>query len=162
MKLNKNFRLVCDYTWVDLNAWLLAWICARKHETMDVDGGSSGRFRYRYRFQRPSSAFIVSKSLDCLVKHEFLIWLLKWNNRKLCSVTSFRKRNNKKLCSVKYFPSTVRTRLQSWFISVQPRVRKERHGVGAKYGLRRRELSQESRISHQQGMKQIRVNYFNE
>ena len=107
---------------------------------MDVDGGSSGRFRYRYRFQRPSSAFIVSKSLDCLVKHEFLIWLLKWNNRKLCSVTCFRKRNNKKVCSVKYIPSSERTRLQSWFISVQPRVRKERHGVGAKNGLQRREL----------------------
>ena len=28
----------------------------------------------------------------------------------------------------------------AWFISVQPRARKERHGVGAKTGLRRREL----------------------
>ena len=46
--------------------------------------------------------------------------------------------------------------------SVQPRARKERNGVGAKNGLRRRELSQESRIPRQQGIKQIRVNYFNE
>ena len=74
----------------------------------------------------------------------------------------FCKRNNKKLCNVKYFPFSKRTRLQSWFISIQPRVRKERHGVGAKYGLWRRELSQDSRISRQQGMKQIRVNLFNE
>ena len=40
-------------------------------------------------------------------------------------------------------------------------LRKERHGVGAKNGLRRRELSQESRIPRHQGIKQIRVNYFN-
>ena len=40
--------------------------------------------------------------------------------------------------------------------------RKERKGVGAKNGLRRRQLSQESRIPRQQGIKQICVNYFNE
>ena len=44
-------------------------------------------------------------------------------------VTCFRKRNNKKLCSVKYFPLPERTRLYAWFISVQPRARKERNGV---------------------------------
>ena len=78
------------------------------------------------------------------------------------SVTCFRKRNNKKLCSEWYFPFSERTCLNTWFISVQPRARKERHGVGAKNGLRRRELSQESRIPRHQGLKQIRVNYFNE
>ena len=94
-------------------------------------------------------------------KREFLIWLLKWNNWKLCS-DMFSKRNNKKLCSVKYFPLSERTRLHAWFISVQPRARKERKGVGAKNGLRRRELSQESCIPRQQGIKQLLVNYFNE
>ena len=78
------------------------------------------------------------------------------------AVTCFRKRNNKKLCSVKYFPFSERTCLYAWFISVQPRARKEWHGVGAKNGLRRRELSQESRIPRHQGIKQICVNYFNE
>ena len=77
-------------------------------------------------------------------------------------MTCFRKRNNKKLCSVKYFPFSERTRLYARFISVQPRARKERHGVGAKNGLQRRELSQESRIPRQQGIKQMHVNYFNE
>ena len=61
------------------------------------------------------------------------------------AVTCFRKRNNNnKLCSVKYFPCSERTRLYAWFISVQPRARKERNGVGAKNGLRRRELSSPS------------------
>ena len=68
------------------------------------------------------------------------------------AVTCFWKRNNKKLCSVKYFPFSERTSLYAWFISVQPRARKERHGVGAKNGLRRRELSQESRIPRHQGI----------
>ena len=58
-------------------------------------------------------------------------------------MTCFRKRNNKKLCIVKYFPFSERTRLYA-------------------YGLRRRELSQESRIPRHQGIKLIRVNYFNE
>ena len=186
MKLNKNFRPVCDYSWVasprgswrgyvrgNTRRWKskatfgynfpanTSWNISKTSATVSSSVPNTEKVM-KTRRRRPSSAFIVSKGLDSLVKHEFLIWLLKWNNRKLCSVTSFRKRNNKKLSSVKYFPSTVRTRLQSWFVSVQPRVRKERHGVGAKYGLRRRELSQESRISHQQGMKQIRVNNFNE
>ena len=41
-------------------------------------------------------------------------------------------------------------------------MRKEWNGVGAKNGLRRRELSQESRIPRQQGIKQTCVSYFNE
>ena len=48
------------------------------------------------------------------------------------------------------------------FASNPKRGRRERHGVGAKNGLQRRELSQESRIPRHQGIKQIRVNYFNE
>ena len=60
------------------------------------------------------------------------------------AVTCFRTRNNKKLCTVKYFPFSERTRLYAWFISVQPRARKEQKGVGAKNGLRRRELSSPS------------------
>ena len=68
-------------------------------------------------------------------------------------MTCFRKRNNKKLCSVKHFPFSERTRLYACFISIQPQARKEWHGVGAKNGLQRRELSQESRIPRYQGFR---------
>ena len=107
--------------------------------------------------------------------HYFLgVWNPWWNTRTRFwygfsnetignyAVTCFRKRNNKKLCRVKYFPFSERTCLYAWFISIQPRARKERHSVGAKNGLRRREFSQESRIPRHQGIKQMRVNYFNE
>ena len=46
------------------------------------------------------------------------------------------------------------------FKRVQPRARKELHGVGARTGLRRRELTQESRIPRHQGIKQIRCKLF--
>ena len=115
------------------------------------------------RGRRPS-AFIVSRCLEPLISEtrSTSFWY-GFSNETIgnYAVTWFRKRNNKKLCSAKYFPFSERTRSYAWFISVQPRARKERHGVGAKNGLRRRELSQESRIPRHHGIKQIRVNYFN-
>ena len=96
------------------------------------------------RGRRPS-AFIVSRCLEPLRKHEARVFGIASQMKQIgnYAATCFRKRNNEKLCSVKYFPFSERTRLHAWFISIQPRARKERHGVGAKNGLRRRELSQE-------------------
>ena len=64
------------------------------------------------RGRRPS-AFIVSRCLEPLMKHEARVFDMASQKKTIgnYAVTFFRKRNNKKLCSVKYFPFSERTRL---------------------------------------------------
>ena len=72
VKLDKSFRLVCDYSWVDQPTWFLAWICARKHETMD--GGLWLQFSCKYfnsstrQFQRCEP----TTSILCMLVPAFL------------------------------------------------------------------------------------------